>query len=338
MKALVTGGDGFVGEHLVAHLVAAGHRVTASCLSLPPNRDTLTAELAAAMEWKVADVLDGDALYRVVAAARPDRIYHLAGFSSGGTARRRPEEALRVNAGGTVNLLEAILRAGEDFPGLAPVVLILGSGDAYGESALSGEPVAETAPLRPRGPYGLSKACQEMAGDAYRRGAGVRTIVARAFNMLGPGQRRGFVLPDFCAQAAAIAAGKAEPVLRVGNLDVERDFVDVRDAVAAIERVAGLEEGEGGEPGVYNVCSGVATAVGTLLDWVLDAADIEVEVRVEQDRVREGEPSRLVGDPGRIRRTADWSPARDLRETVRETYRWVAGSRERRSEAGGSGT
>lgn len=337
MRALVTGGDGFVGEHLVAHLLDAGDRVTASCLSLPPNRATLTPERAGAVDWKVADVLDADAVYRVVAAVRPDHIYHLAGFASGGAARRLPEEALRVNAGGTVNLMEAVLRARVDFPGLDPLVLVMGSGDAYGASARGADRVEEGAPLRPLDPYGLSKACQEMAADAYRRGRDVRTVTLRTFNLLGPGQKRGFALPDFCAQAAEIADGKADAVLRVGNLDVERDFTDARDAVVAFRAVGGLES----PAPAYNVCSGAATSVRTLLDWVLDEAGVEAEVRVEAERVREGELPRLVGDPARLGKATGWAPARALEETVRETYRWIVGSGARRagsgSAAGGGG-
>lgn len=322
MKALVTGGDGFVGEHLVAHLLEAGDRVTASCLSLPPNRATLSPEKAAEVEWKVADVLDPDALYRVVAAVRPDLVYHLAGFASGGASRGRPETSLRVNAGGTLNLLEAVLRARSDFPGLDPLVLVMGSGHAYGASARGEDRISETAPLRPESAYALSKACQEMTADAYRRGRGVRAVTLRAFNLIGPGQKPGFVLPDFCTQVAAIAAGKTDPVLEVGNLDVERDFTDVRDAVAAFRVLAGLERPEP----TYNVCSGEGTVIGTVLDWILDEAAVDAEVLVAPERVREGEISRLVGDPRRLREGTGWASVRSVEETVRKTYRWMAGS------------
>ncbi len=329
MKALVTGGDGFVGEHLIAELLEAGDRVTASCLSLPPHRSTLSPEQASGVEWKVADVLDPGALYRVVAAVRPDCIYHLAGVASGRSARARPEEALRVNAGGTVNLMEATIRTRSDFPGLDPLVLVMGSGHAYGTSARGRDRVAEAEPLHPEGPYGLSKACQELAADAYRRGRGVRAVTVRPFNLIGPGQKPGFVVPDLCTQAAAIVAGKAEPVLDVGNLDAERDFTDVRDAAEALRRVAALED----SGPAYNVCSGVGTTIRAILAWILDEAEIDPEVRVASDRVREGEIARLVGDPDRLKRATGWSAGRPAEATVRETYRWVAGPGERASSS-----
>lgn len=319
-KVLVTGGDGFVGEHLIAHLLEAGHRVAASALSLPPDRDTLSPEQMGAVEWKVADVLDRDALYRLVAAIRPDHIFHLAGMSSAARARERPAEAVRTNAAGTVNLLEAIVAAREDFPGLDPRILVMGSGDAYGRTAADGEPVAEDQSLRPLGPYGLSKACQEIAAHTYRRSHGLRTLVARPFNLVGPGQRPGFVVPDFCARVSAVASGRDESPLRVGTLDVERDFTDVRDAVRAFRRVMELPE----PAVVYNVCSGVPLAIGRLLDWVLEEAGVEVEVQVDPALAREDEPARIVGDPGRLVRDTGWEPAHELRDTVRETYRWTA--------------
>lgn len=237
-----------------------------------------------------------------------------------------------MNAGGTVNLMEAVLRARQDFPGLDPLVLVMGSAHAYGRSARGEERVSESAPLEPEAPYGLSKACQEMVAHAYRRGRGVRATVLRPFQLIGPGQKPGFVLPDFSAQVAAIAAGKREPVVEVGSLDAERDFTDVRDAVAAFRAVAALERPEP----AYNVCSGTGTRIGSLLEWLLEEAAVEAEVRVRSERVREGEVERLVGDPERLRRSTGWEPARPVRETVRETYRWVAGSggRPERSEQG----
>lgn len=294
--------------------------MAASCLSLPPHRSTLDSELAAEAEWKAADVLDGDALYRVVAAVRPDCIYHLAGFASAGAARSRPEATLRVNAGGTVNLLEAIVRAREDFPGLDPLVLVMASAHVYGRSAGGAERLPESAPLEPVEPYGLSKVCQEAAAHAYRRGRGIRTTALRAFHLIGPGQKPGFVLPDFCAQVAAIAADRAQPVVEVGNLDAERDFTDVRDAVVSFRALAGLERPDP----AYNICSGVGTRIGSLLEWILAEAGVDAEIRVRDERLRKGETERLVGDPGRLRRATAWEPVRPLRETVADTYRWTA--------------
>lgn len=311
---LVTGGDGFVGEHLIAHLLAEGREVTASVLDLPPKRDTLSSEQLATVDWKLADVLDPGALYRVVAAVRPDEIYHLAGFASGSRAGEEPETAVRVNAGGTVNLLEAVLAAQSDFPELSPRVLVMGSGAAYG-----GEPadrLAEERPLRPLSAYGLSKACQELVAHSYRRRHGLRTVVARAFNLVGPGQRTDFVVPSLCTQAAEIAAGDADAVLRVGNLDLARDFLDVREGVVGFRLLLELDD----PAEAYNVCSGRATTIRQLVEWILDEAGVEAELEVDPERVRPGETERMVGDPGLIRQHTGWRPGSDLEKTIRKTY------------------
>lgn len=318
MRVLITGGDGFVGEHLIAELLGQGHQVTASALGLPPQRDTLTAEQSASVEWKVADVLDQESLYRLVAAVEPDVIFHLAAFASGGRARSEPETTLRVNAGGTVNLFEALLAAQRDFPELDPHAIVMGSGTAYGDSAAEGA-IGEDTPLKPVSPYGISKACQEVVADGYRRRRGIRTLVARAFNLVGPGQKEDFVVPALARQVAAIRAGRSAPVLEVGNLDVGRDFGDVRDASRALVGLVGLE----GPELAYNVCTGVGTTVRRLLEWILDEAGVEAEIRVDPERVRPTEPAWLVGDPTRLRRATGWAPERDLEDAVRETYRWV---------------
>ena len=319
-RTLVTGADGFVGEHLLTRLLDQEGQLSASALTLPPTRSTLSPAQMAAVDWKAADVRDHDALFRVLAAAQPDRIYHLAGFASGALARQQAEEALRVNAGGTVNLCEAVLSVREEFPDFDPRVLVMGSGDAYGDAGSPGEPLAEDLSLRPVNVYGLSKACQEMAAHTYRRSDGVRTLVARGFNLVGPGQQPHFVVPDFCRQVAAIARGDHPPRMQVGNLDVERDFTDVRDGVRAFTRLMELDDPDA----AYNVCSGRSITIRQILDWILDEAGVEVELEVDEARVREDEIGRRVGDPGRLREATGWEPRHDVEETVREVYRSVS--------------
>ncbi|MEN8144752.1 MAG: GDP-mannose 4,6-dehydratase [Gemmatimonadota bacterium] len=318
MKILVTGADGFVGEHLLVRLLEHGHEVTAATRSLPPMRSTLEPSDSARVDWKAAELTDHDALVRLIAAARPDQIYHLAGFASGELARRQAAEALHVNAGGTVNLCEAVSLVQSEYPSFNPRILVMGSGDAYGDAAREGEPFEEGLPLRPVSPYGLSKACQELVAHTYRRVRGMRTLVARCFSLMGRGQLGPFVVPEFCRQAAEIAAGAREPFMQVGNLDVERDFLDVRDGVDAFCQLMDLPDPEA----TYNVASGQPVRIGTLLDWILEAAGVEAEIRVDPDRVRPAEVQRITGDATRLRDQTGWAPRRSIEDTVKETYEW----------------
>lgn len=317
MTSLVTGADGFVGEHLLTHLLERGDEVAASAMTLPPTRSTLTSDQMHEVDWKAADVRDHDALFRVLAAVQPERIYHLAGFSSGALARERAEHALRVNAGGTVNLCEAVLSVREEFPGFDPLVLITGSGDAYGDAGGSRERLREDMDLRPVTVYGMTKACQELAAHTYRRSRDVRTVVTRGFNLVGPGQQEHFVVPDFCSQVAAIAEGERPARIEVGNLDVERDFTDVRDGVRAFSMILELDDPEA----AYNVCTGRGVPVRRLLEWILDEAGVEVEVVVDPEKVREEEEDWVVGDPTRLSEQTGWEPRHDLEASVREVYR-----------------
>lgn len=336
MRALVTGGDGFVGQHLIRELLGSGHEVAASVLRLPAAATVLARPQCEAVTWAQADVRDAESLHGIIASLRPAAIFHLAGFSSGAHARAEPHAALMLNAGGTLNLLSATARAREEEPGYSPRILVMGSGDAYGFS--SEEPIREDRSLSPRSPYGLSKACQELVARTFRRWQGLDTVVVRSFNLLGPGQSSRFAVPDFSRQVAAIAEGDAAPVLEVGNLRVERDFLDVRDAVRALRSLAELERPHE----TYNVCSGRALAIRQLVDWILDEAGVEVELRVAEARVRPGESERVVGDPGLLMGATGWAPRRDLEASVKETYRWVRDTAERPAQAenveGGSWT
>jgi len=325
MKALVTGADGFVGQHLVAELLAHGFHVAASAIDLPPGRSTLSTEQMKAVDWKAADVRDRDALVRLVAASMPDRVFHLAGFASGALARRFAADAVHVNVGGTVNLCEAVVAVREHNPDFDPRILVMGSCDAYGDAARDGAPLTEDMALRPVSAYGLSKAGQELAAHTYRRAHDLRILVVRGFNLVGPGQEPPFVVPEFALQAARIACGELEPLVKVGNLDVERDFTDVRDGVRALRLLMDLAS-----PGAaYNVCSGRTVRIGTILDWIVDEAGIDVEIEVVPSRVRREELAVVAGDPARVREDTGWNPVRDVEESVRETYRWI------RDRAGG---
>lgn len=313
MPALVTGGEGFAGGHLIALLRGRGEDVHATSLGPPPPDEPRGTEGTGALAWSRADVLAPDAIGRAVAAAGADRIFHLAGFASGGDARRRPDDALAVNAVGTLRLLEAAREAGVDGP-----IVVAGSGDAYG--APDRVPVAEDAPLAPTGVYGATKAAQEVVARGLGRAWGLDVRVARLFPQIGPGQSRSFVVPSFCRRASRIARGESEPLLRVGRLDVVRDLSDIRDGVAGLAAIAD----RGAPGGVYNVCSGRGVAIGQILAWVIEAAGIEPEVRTDPDLVRPEEPDEIVGDPASLFRAAGWRVERDLQSSVRETYRRMA--------------
>lgn len=256
------------------------------------------------------DILDFARLLSIVADFRPDRVFHLAGRTRPSESLRMPREFYLVNVQGTVNLLEALrLKAPEAH------CLLVSSGEVYA-SVSAPRPVDETCPPAPANPYGSSKLLAEMAGLRYWHDFGLRLVVARPFNHSGPGQSESFVISDFCRQAVLIERTPDQAgVIAVGNLEVARDFLDVRDVVAAYVGLA--EKGIEGE--VYNIASGRAVAIRSVLDTVLrlTKARIRVEVASEKYRPAAGQP--LIGDSGKLCRLLGWQPLIPLEQTISET-------------------
>jgi GDP-4-dehydro-6-deoxy-D-mannose reductase len=284
MRIFVTGARGFVGSRLVRRLQAQGHEVFGTECETDVTR---RAALEAALE-----------------EARPDAVIHLAAVSSVAESNADPSLCYRINILGARNVLGAVER-------LAPRarVLLVGSGDVYGTAQPGAAPFTEDDPFRPRSPYGRSKAAAEYLGtQAAERGFDVLRL--RPFNQLGAGQRESFVASSFARQIAEIAAGRIEPVMRVGNLASVRDFIDVEDVLGAYVQL--LDPAV--PAAVYNIASGLGVTVQILLDLLIELG--EVEVRVETDSARMRPTDHMVGDPQRLRSATGWCASTPLRATL----------------------
>jgi GDP-4-dehydro-6-deoxy-D-mannose reductase len=256
--------------------------------------------------WHAADVREPASLCAAVAAARPDFVVHLAGQSSAALSFEDPSATFRINVLGTWHLLSAVHTS-------APRarVIIVGSAESYGPQP-EGTRVAENAPFRPVSPYGLSKAAADALAEIAHRSRGLDVIRTRSFAHAGPGQTPRFALPSFAQQIAAIEAGRAEPVLRVGNLEVTRDIADVRDVAEAY--VALLERGMAGA--AYNVCSGRPIRMSVIVENLVSRARVPIRIEVDHSRFRPADVPYLVGDPTAIHRDCAWQAARPVEETL----------------------
>jgi GDP-4-dehydro-6-deoxy-D-mannose reductase len=222
-------------------------------------------------------------------------------------ARRDPGRAWQVNLMGTLNVARALL---EVTPG--GLLLFAGTADAYGSSFRSGMPVDETAPLAPQNTYGATKAAADLALGAMVND-GLRVIRARPFNHTGPGQTDAFVVPAFAHQIARIAAGQQEPVMRVGNLLPERDFLDVRDVCAAYAACLSADL----QPGaILNFASGTPRPVGDVLHALLTIAGVQAEIQTDATRLRPGDIPRAAGDATLARRVLGWEPQIPWQQTL----------------------
>lgn len=307
MRVLVTGGNGFVGGHLLQALRAQGDEVVSAGRS--PRGEHVALELHDA-----SSVLD------LVDRVRPELIFHLAAQAFVPEALSDPLATYDTNVMGTARLIEAV-RAVRERGGPNPRLVVASSAEVYGIRAPEESPLRESLAPRPANPYGASKAAAEAVVLGAVRAYGVDAVIFRGFNQIGPGQDERFVVQSFARQLAAIAAG-AEPVLHVGNLEAQRDFLDVRDAVRAFLLLA--ERGVPGE--IYNVCSGRATAIARILSLLIEIAEVPVEVRSDPARMRPSDAPLIVGDPGKVRERCGWRPERELESTLRDVYADVRGA------------
>lgn len=297
-RALVTGASGFAAPFLIRELLANGREeVFGTTHAESPEKPEV------GYETLPLDVTDAEAVRRVVSETRPDEVYHLAGVTR--PASGAVSEFHAVNFGGALNLLEAVKSETPETP-----VLLVGSAYAYGRVDRK---IAEDTPLAPMNHYGLSKASAEMLGKVYAL-EGMRVVLARPFNHSGPGQSPDFLLPTLVEQFAAIKKGEREPVVKLGNLDSVRDLSDVRDVVRAYRLM--LEKGESKE--AYNAASGRGVSVRETFDLVREASGAEVELEVEESRVRASDIPYLVASVEKAKRNLGWQPEIPLERTVRE--------------------
>ncbi len=296
MRILITGATGFVGTHLRRYLLRTTdwELIGTSFPDAPPPPEDSDRETLIPL-----DMRDTGATRTILADYDPEAIVHLAAQSHVPTSYKDPWGTLENNILGQLNLLEGC-RALE----IAPRILIIGSGEAYGRTPADRLPLTEDHPLKPENPYTVSKVTQDVLGYQYAISYDLPTVRARPFNHIGPGQSPRFVLPAFASQVARIEAGRQEPVMRVGNLTPARDFTDVRDVVRAYHLL--LLEGAVGE--VYNVASGTPHTIQSLLDHLLLLAQVEIEVKIDPERYRPADVPVIYGSAEKLRRDTGWQP------------------------------
>ena len=301
MRALVTGGNGFVGRYLVAELrhrgmdtFVVGHTLDGRDVDAP------------------LDLADAENVRGVVELARPAVVFHLAAQAFVPEATAHPLTTYDTNVMGTARLVDA-LRALPD--GMRPKLVFVSSSEVYGAHAADELPLRETSLVRPATPYAASKAAGEAIVLASVRTYGLEAVITRAFNHIGPGQSDRFVVARFAKRLAEIAAG-GDPLFLVGNLETQRDFLDVRDVARAYADLA--LHGVAGE--TYNVCSGTPTKIADVLRTLVTVARVGVEIREDPNLLRPADVPLAYGDARKLKAATGWAPAYPLARSLRDTY------------------
>jgi len=289
-RLLLTGSTGFVGSHVAA---ASNGGAFAGWQVVPLPRGMDLREREPLRDW--------------LASQPVDAVVHLAAQSFVPRSFQDPAETLEINVVGTSNLIE--LLAGTGFGGR---FLYVSSGDVYGRLDDSQLPVSEITVPQPRSPYAVSKIAAEMRCLQAMRSDGLDVLIARPFNHVGPGQAAQFAVPALARQVAAIAAGRQPPVIRAGDVDVTRDFTDVRDVVAAYAAIL-----SGGTTGtIYVVGSGRERTLRDVLRRLCELAGVNAELKQDATLMRPAEQRRMVADASLLRRHTGWSPSIPFDQTL----------------------
>ena len=296
MRIIITGAEGFVGQHVVTALKHSfGTRAELVLTSLTLKSGSTSAAFVP------LDITEPAAVEGLIAKVTPTHIVHLAGIAAPADAARDPDTAWRVNLHGTLNIARALMKTAPQ-AGL----VFAGSGLAYGLTSKCGAALDETALFAPADEYGATKAAADLALGAFAA-RGLKVLRFRPFNHTGPGQSESYVVPGFAMQIARIEAGQLAPVIRVGNLDAKRDFLDVRDVASAYARgvdcIATMEPGT-----ILNLASGVPRRIGDILEVLLGLSQTRIAVEQDPTRMHASDLPCITGNAARARELLSWTP------------------------------
>lgn len=304
---LLTGINGFVGQHMAAYLFAKHMNVlgigrSVSCPLQHPR-----------LQYVSGDITELSFIKQLLQTYKITHIIHLAGVNDVSISYNNPAEVIYANTWGTLNILEAIRTCPDN-----NLRACLAVGTAY-EYQLQDEPLTESSQLNPVSPYAWSKQLMSSVMQMYGRVYAIPTVVARTFNLIGPGPAAG-VCAQFAKQVAMMEKGLLPPKLQVGNMDVQRDFLDVRDAVAAyfsLLRVAAYPPGE-----IYNVCRGTAYSIRSMVSLLGQYASIPFEISIQDHLLRRQEAGIVLGDAAKLRDASGWMPSIPWQQSVLDTLNY----------------
>jgi GDP-4-dehydro-6-deoxy-D-mannose reductase len=305
-KVLITGSEGFAGQHLWKELVSRGYDVCGT--TFLPLSSGLQKNIF------VCDIKNRKQISSLISKIIPDAIFHLAGWSNPGSSFAYPQKVFDINVIGTINLLESVRKV-ENYH---PRIVVIGSAAEFGVVPKEDLPITESTNLNPNSPYGVSKVSTWFVCKQYIYSYKMDILYATPFNHTGPGQQPGLLAPDIASQVALIELGKKKPLILTGDLSPKRDILDVRDVVHAYRLL--LEEGITGER--YVISSGNSVPMTQIVDILLSLSKSKITLQIDPSKIRPSDIPDQYGDYGKINKLTGWQPKIHLRNTLQDLLDW----------------
>lgn len=302
-KVFITGATGFVGHHLIDLIASPECVICGTSFHEKPGNFRGFSD----GNFFHLDLKSEKEIFELINKIQPDQVFHLAAISNVRHSWERRRDTLETNLMGTFYLFEALRKYASHAR-----ILFISSADVYGR-VLSGEDgLREGDKVQVVSPYAFTKVSGELLGMFYAQIEDLDVVIARSFPHTGPGQRADFVCSDWAYQIARVEKGLAEPVIKVGNIEVKRDISDVRDVVRAYMLL--MERGKKGE--VYNVCSGKAISLKKILNTLISYSSEDIEIQVDSEKLRKADIPFLLGNNQKIKQDTSWHTEILLKKTM----------------------
>ena len=305
---LITGFSGFVSRYFLEYLQQKQEKANIFGVDTVGPSFDFKCGSNINIKFSKVDLLDKDKVRKIVLSSRPDFILHLASFSSVALSWKKPVLSFNNNTNIFLNLLDTVRETG-----MKCRILSVGSSEEYGIIKNKSLPISESISLNPISPYAVARVSQELLSKIYVDGYGLSIIMTRSFNHIGPRQKDVFVVSSFARQMVKMKKeGRNKGVLRVGNIGIVRDFLDIRDVVKAYYLL--LQKGKSGE--IYNVCVGRGVSLKELINYIADYLRIKVELKVDQALIRPNDNPVIIGSNRKIRDELGWHPEIPLKKSI----------------------
>ncbi|MGA7160771.1 MAG: GDP-mannose 4,6-dehydratase [Bacteroidota bacterium] len=307
MKVLITGIGGFAGSHLADYIFSTTHAEVSGVLRDGEKRDNISSHESKIHLYE-CDIVDFQSIFTILKEAKPDIIFHLAGQPFVPSSFEHTAETFRVNVIGSINIFEAIKAVG-----ISPRIVVVTSGEVYGETAGLPNVHTESSIPHPVNPYAASKTSIDYIAQTYKTYEGLNIVVARPFNHTGPRQSGSFICPSLARQISVIQKDHTAPILNVGAVKPRRDFTDVRDVARAYWLLGTISNKDNF---IYNVCSGRIFSIEEIIGMYEKITGMKFQLQVEQKRLRGYDIQLLAGSSELLQKTTGWKPEIPMEQTL----------------------